>query len=150
MTRDERLRRVVNWINLTTLLGLLVARAGGGEVKPGPGGLLVAGDYKLAVPQQQCFTIGNVVNSHRPADWLLDPERTELLGHESGHATQYAWTGVFFFPLYGLASAWSWLLTGGYGARNIFERKAGLATGGYADRPLRPWASRLGTFFGPR
>lgn len=142
MTRGERLRRVVNWINLTTLLGLLVARVGGSKVRPGPGGLLVAGDYQLAVPKQQCFTIGNVVNSHRSTGWLLDPERAELLGHESRHSTQYAWTGPFFFPLYGLASAWSWLLTGGYGARNVFERRAGLAAGGYADRPLRGWLRR--------
>ncbi len=147
MTRRERLRRAVNWLNLTTLLGLLVARIGGAEVRRGPRGLLVAGGYKLAVPKQQCFTIGNVVNSHQPTAWLLDPQRTELLGHEAGHATQYAWTGPFFFPLYGLASGWSWLLTGGYGARNYFERKAGLESGGYADAPLRPWAARVAALF---
>jgi hypothetical protein len=38
------------------------------------------------------------------------------------------------------------VLTGDFGSRNIFERRAGLTDGGYADRPLRPalarWAGR--------
>ena len=27
-----------------------------------------------------------------------------------------------------------------FGARNVFERRAGLADGGYTDKPLREWA----------
>lgn len=142
MTRGERLRMVVNWINLTTLLGLLVTVLGRAELRRAPGGLLVAGSYQLPVPKQQCFTIGNVVSTRRTAAWLLEPERAELLSHEAGHATQYAWLSVVFFPLYGLAALWSWLLTGGYGARNIFERRAGLAAGGYENRPIRSWLRR--------
>jgi hypothetical protein len=46
-------------------------------------------------------------------------------------------------PLYFLAAVVSWLLTGDFGAQNIFERRAGLADGGYADRPLRPVFTRL-------
>jgi hypothetical protein len=38
----------------------------------------------------------------------------------------------------------SWGLTGDFGARNIFEGRAGLADGGYTDRPLRPGVARLG------
>ncbi len=49
-------------------------------------------------------------------------------------------------PLYFGAAGVSWVLTGDFGARNIFEQRAGLADGGYADRPLRPalvrWARR--------
>ena len=41
-------------------------------------------------------------------------------------------------PLYLTAAAVSWALTGDFGARNVFERRAGLADGGYADKPLRP------------
>ena len=40
-------------------------------------------------------------------------------------------------PLYLLAAAVSWALTGDFGARNVFERRAGLAEGGYTDKPLR-------------
>jgi hypothetical protein len=48
-----------------------------------------------------------------------------------------------FFPVYWSACAWSYALTGGYGARNVLERRAGLAAGGYDELPLRPWAARL-------
>ena len=41
-------------------------------------------------------------------------------------------------PLYLAAAAVSWALTGDFGARNVFERRAGLADGGYTDKPLRP------------
>jgi hypothetical protein len=37
----------------------------------------------------------------------------------------------------------SWALTGDFGSGNVFERRAGLATGGYAERPLRPALARL-------
>lgn len=40
-------------------------------------------------------------------------------------------------PLYLAAAAVSWALTGDFGARNVFERRAGLADGGYTDKPLR-------------
>jgi hypothetical protein len=46
-------------------------------------------------------------------------------------------------PLYFLAAGVSWLLTGDFGSRNIFERRAGLAEGGYPERPLRPVLTRL-------
>ena len=41
-------------------------------------------------------------------------------------------------PLYLAAAGVSWALTGDFGARNVFERLAGLADGGYMDKPLRP------------
>jgi len=66
-----------------------------------------------------------------------------LLVHEARHATQFACcAGLLMLPLYFLAAAWSWLLTGDFGTRNVFERRAGLAGGGYADRPLRPAVAR--------
>jgi hypothetical protein len=36
----------------------------------------------------------------------------------------------------------SWALTGDFGSRNVFERRAGLADGGYTDKPLRPAIAR--------
>jgi hypothetical protein len=36
-----------------------------------------------------------------------------------------------------LAAAWSWVRTGDPASRNLFERAAGLADGGYRERPLR-------------
>jgi hypothetical protein len=50
-------------------------------------------------------------------------------------------------PAYLLAAAWSWALTADFGTRNVFERRAGLADGGYSERPVRPalarWRARL-------
>jgi hypothetical protein len=40
-------------------------------------------------------------------------------------------------PCYFAAAGVSWLLSGDVGAWNPFERLAGLADGGYRDRPLR-------------
>ena len=53
-------------------------------------------------------------------------------------------------PLYFLAAGVSWGLTGDFGSRNVFERLAGLADGGYTDKPLRPAVARLaGRLAGP-
>jgi hypothetical protein len=45
-------------------------------------------------------------------------------------------------PLYLVAAAASWVLTGDTGAKNVFERRAGLTDGGYTDKPLRPLVRR--------
>jgi hypothetical protein len=71
-----------------------------------------------------------------------------LLGHEARHASQFACcAGLPMIPAYFAAAAWSWALTADFGARNVFERRAGLADGGYLERPVRPalarWHQRL-------
>ena len=69
---------------------------------------------------------------------MLDPS-SALFRHEARHATQYACCGgLVMVPLYLAAAAVSWALTGDTGCRNVFERRAGLADGGYTDKPLRP------------
>lgn len=131
---DVGTRRALNLANLSTPCGLLLARLGGAGVRPGPDGLLLAAGYRLPVPPAPAFTVGNVVLARRP-DLLARPA---LLRHESRHATQYAWcAGLPMVGLYLAAAAWSWLRTGDVASRNVFERRAGLADGGYADRPQR-------------
>ena len=49
---------------------------------------------------------------------------------------------VFALPLYFIAVGVSWALCGNIGAWNAFERQAGLADGGYPQRPLRPALAR--------
>jgi hypothetical protein len=132
-------RTVLTWVNGTTPLALLVAAAARTPVRRAPGGVLIAEGYRWRVPRQHCFTLGGVIFSRRTADWLLDVRRQRLLGHETRHVGQYAVLGPLFLPAYGLAAGWSWLTTGAYGCRNVFERHAGLAAGGYRDLPLRPW-----------
>jgi hypothetical protein len=105
-------------------------------VTPGPDRLFVGTGYRLPVPPAPAFCLGNVIITRRQA---LDPA-SALFRHEARHATQYACCGgVLMVPLYLLAAAASWLLTGDTGAKNVFERRAGLADGGYADKPLRGW-----------
>jgi hypothetical protein len=131
--RALRLRQVANWANLSTPLGLLVARLGRARTEAGPDGLVLARGYRLRVPAAPAFTVGNVV-LERVDDAVL-ARRPRLLVHESRHATQYALcAGPLLLPLYGLAALWSWLRAGDPATCNVFERLAGLEDGGYPRR----------------
>ena len=124
------------WINLangSTLAGLGVAALGGARVARSADRLFVGTGYRLPVPPAPAFCLGNVIITRQLG---LTPE---LLRHEARHATQYACCGgVLMVPLYLAAASMSWALTGDTGSRNVFERRAGLADGGYTDKPLRP------------
>ena len=134
MRTGLRVRQVVNWVNLSTPLGLLVAALGRARVDRGTDGLLLARGYRLRVPTAPAFTVGNVVVLRIEDDALA--RRPRLLLHEARHATQYAWcVGPLMLPLYGLAAAWSWLRSRDPVSHNVFERLAGLEDGGY--RPVR-------------
>ncbi|MCI0687208.1 MAG: hypothetical protein L0Y54_08235 [Sporichthyaceae bacterium] len=133
-----RVREIANWANGSTLLGLLAAGLGGATLRRGPNGLLLAHGYQLAIPprRSRAFTVGNVVLC-RLSDTEL-AEHPTLLTHEARHATQYAWcVGLLMLPMYFVAAGWSWVRTGDYASRNVFERLAGLADGGYVERPSR-------------
>ncbi|MFB9239831.1 hypothetical protein ACFFWC_30630 [Plantactinospora siamensis] len=140
----HRVRTVATWANGTTLVGLAVAAATRTRRHRTAYGVFIAGDYRGPLPRQECFTVGSVIFTRQPADWLLHPDRAELLGHETRHVGQYARLGPLFWPVYWAACGWSYALTGDYGARNVLERRAGLTAGGYRDVPLRPWAARVG------
>ena len=127
-----RLRQVVNYVNLSTPLGLLAAVLGRARVVAGPGGLVLATGYRLPVPAAPAFTVGNVVLLRADLDVLR--RRPRLLRHEARHATQYAvCVGPVMIPLYLVAAGWSWLRCRDFAWHNVFERLAGLADGGYAD-----------------
>ncbi len=138
-----------NLVNGSTLAGLLVGAAGRARFAPGGNGLVVGVGYRLAMPVAPAFCIGNVILARGDHAALAD--RPALAAHEARHATQYAWCGGLpMLPLYFLAAGTSWVLTGDFGARNVFERRAGLADGGYSDRPLRPWLASRGRRQGRR
>ncbi|MGJ9421366.1 hypothetical protein [Aeromicrobium sp. CF3.5] len=125
-----RARTVINWINLSTPLGLLIAWLGGATVVRRGRGTWLAGDYRYRFPVAGAFTIGSVIVSRHDAAWLR--ARPALLRHEDRHCTQYALLlGPVMLPLYVLAVAVSYLLAGDPATRNPFERWAGLADGGY-------------------
>ncbi|WP_348770104.1 hypothetical protein [Arthrobacter sp. E3] len=131
---SQRLRAVANAVNLSTATGLLLAVLSRTRVEKGPQGLLLGINYKPPLPLAGAFTVGNVVFYR--ADRALIDSRPELLEHEAGHATQYAWClGLPFFPLYAACAAWSLWRTGDPGSRNFFERNAGLQRGGYRELP---------------
>ena len=124
-----RVRQVVNWLNLSTPLGLLLAAAGRARLSSGPNGLMLAKRFRLPV-KAPAFTVGNVVLIRVPDQVLT--ARPALLRHEARHATQYAWClGPVMLPLYGLASVWSWLRCRDFASHNVFEVRAGLVDGGY-------------------
>ncbi|WP_285775303.1 hypothetical protein [Microtetraspora sp. NBRC 13810] len=134
MTRWQRFRQVVNFVNLSTPLGLLVAVLGRARLTPGPDGLVFAYGYRIPFPVARAFTLGNVVLTKYDADFLGGV----LLRHESRHATQYACClGVLMLPLYVLAVVLSVAICGHHGSWNLFEWLADLDEGGYERRS--PW-----------
>ena len=140
MRAGLRARQLVNLANGSTLAGLGVAAAGRARLTPSADGLFTGTGYQLPVPSAPAFCLGNVIITRRVS---VGP-RSALFRHEARHATQYAWCGgVLMVPLYLVATGVSWALTGDFGAGNVFERRAGLADGGYTAKPLRPAIRRL-------
>ncbi|WP_238148904.1 hypothetical protein [Serinicoccus sediminis] len=137
-TRADRRRHLLNWVNLSTPLGLTVAALGGARVRRGPSRCYLADHYRWSFPVAGAFTIGDVVISRHDLDRLA-ALRPGLLDHELTHSRQWAaCLGLPFLPLYLASMGWSWLRTGDRAARSVFERHAGLERGGYRDVPTRP------------
>lgn len=132
-----RIRTVVNWINLSTLLGLLIARIGDTTRRTRGRGTFVCTGYRFRFPVAGAFTVGSVIITKHDADWL--ESRPLLLQHEDRHCTQYAMLlgPVVMLPLYGIAVGISYLLAGDHSSYNPFERLAGLDDGGYPPPSTR-------------
>lgn len=126
-------RRIGNLVNLSTVLGVLIATTARGRIRSGPHGLLLAEECRLPWFPAGAMTIGNVVlTTGRFADLVRALPR--VLDHESRHASQWLrWGGLPFLPAYLLGGLWSLARTGDRAAGNPFERAAGLADGGYRD-----------------
>ncbi len=142
MGKWESLRAGLNWLNLSTLSGLALARCTGCRIEPGQQGLIYASNYRPRLPVAGAFTVGNVVFFRKH---FSDPgSHPRLLEHEAVHATQYALClGLPFIPLYFLAAGYSWLRTGDPASRNVFERRADLQAGGYTEHPAEKIMPRL-------
>ncbi len=131
-----RVRTVVNWINLSTLLGLLIATIGGAELERRGRGTWVAANYRYRLPLASAFTVGSVIISRHDRAYL--EARPALLQHEDRHCTQYAFClGPLMLPLYFLSVGVSWVLAGDHASYNPFERLANLADGGYPEARTR-------------
>jgi hypothetical protein len=145
----HRVRAVGNALNLSTPLGLLIAVAGRAKLRRGPEALVIAEDYRLPLPKAGAFTVGGVVLVPHGRLDAAESRQPGTAAHEAEHSWQYFWClGLPFLPFYALASGWSWLRTGDAWSRNVFERDAGLARGGYVEQPatnagLRRIAGRI-------
>jgi len=150
MRPRSRVRSVANWVNLSTPAGLLVAHLAADRPRRSRDGLWIVHGYRPTLPSARAFTLGSVILLRDPLPGPgLDPVGrvpVRLLAHEERHATQYAWCGGLLMPVgYAVAAGWSWLATGDPASRNVFERRAGLADGGYREWPTRSvWGSRTG------
>lgn len=137
--RGQRARAIANWMNLSTPLGLVAARAGRASVRRGPHRLWIAEGYRLPFPAAGAFTIGSVVLVPRRSLSDLESHYPQILDHERTHALQWALSlGLPFLPLYCAGMAWSRLRTGTAHGANPFEVTANLAKGGYRQVPPRP------------
>ena len=138
LTPAQRARRLANRLNLSTPLGLAIARVGRARTRPGPYGLVLAEGYRFRFPVAGAFTVGDVVVTAHTFDGL-GRHLPDLLAHEERHSRQYAVAlGLPYLALYTLAMGWSVVRTGDRSSANVFERHAGLVAGGYVERPVRP------------
>ncbi|WP_159616069.1 eCIS core domain-containing protein [Arthrobacter zhaoguopingii] len=134
MSSGGAVASALNWLNLSTPCALLLARAKGCTLSPGPGGIIIAEGWTGRLPIAGAFTVGSVVFLRGPRSRA----GKALLTHEARHSLQYAaCLGLPFLPMYFAAAAWSVLRTGDPASLNPFERHAGLADGGYRQRPVR-------------
>ncbi len=123
----DHTRHRVNWLNASTPIGLLVARALGLEHKHIFSLHYLVRGYDLKFPAADAFVIGDVIFI-RDGVVITKP----LFDHEKHHAIQYAMCGgVLMWPLYALASSWSWLRARNAWQHNIFEVSADLRAGNY-------------------
>lgn len=130
------LRTVLNWLNLSTVLGLVIANLGGARVTPIGRGTLLATGYRHGFPGANAFTVGSVITSKHALAYFAD--RPALLRHEDRHCTQYAWVlGVVMLPCYLLCAGISWVLAGDRSSFNPFERLANLSDGNYPPPTTR-------------
>jgi hypothetical protein len=125
-----RIRTVLNWLNLSTLLGLGIARLGGASIARRGRGTYLATGYRFGFPVASAFTVGSVITSRHDLAYFV--ERPVLLQHEDRHCTQYAFVlGVVMLPFYFLCVGISYAIAGDHSSYNPFERLANLADGNY-------------------
>lgn len=131
-----RVRTVLNWVNLSTPLGLLIARLGGATVVRRGRGTYLATGYRHGFPVASAFTVGSVITSRHDVAYFA--QRPVLLQHEDRHCTQYAFVlGVAMLPVYLVCVGLSWVVAGDHWSYNPFERLANLADGNYPPPTTR-------------
>lgn len=142
-TRWTRVRMVLNWLNLSTPLGLLLAWLGGSTIVRRGRGTYLATGYRWPFPVATAFAVGCVIISKHEAAYFVG--RPRLLQHEDRHCTQYAFMlGLLMLPIYFGCAAVSWIVAGDHWSYNPFERLANLTDGNYLPPQTRDWRKMFG------
>jgi hypothetical protein len=135
---DNDKRHILNNFNLSTFLGLLIAKIIGGTTIQLDNHIYINYGRKGKYLKAWAITIGDVVlakkdkncdkcKSGKPHD-LSD----RILRHELKHSEQFAnFGGVIFLALYLFASIKSFIIYKNVWQGNIYEIQAGLQDGGY-------------------
>lgn len=131
-------RRVANLANLSTPLGVLLGCLGRGSWHRRRG-LLVVERVRLPWVNASAMTVGDVVLVMGSTVEEVERRFPRLMEHEEEHSWQWAYClGLPFIPLYAAASLWSLMRAGDRATRNVFERQAGLVSGGYVSGAAQP------------
>jgi hypothetical protein len=135
---DNRKRHILNNLNLSTFLGLLISKIIGGTTIQLDNLIYINYGRKGKYKKAWAITIGDVVlakqdrnckecKSGTPHD-LAD----RILRHELKHSEQFAkFGGIIFLALYLFASIKSFIIYRNIWQGNIYEIQAGLEDGGY-------------------
>lgn len=146
MKASRVLRHIINLASGISLFGALLGTLTRGRPHWHlEHGLLIFHNCHLRWPYASAVTFGDVVLVlSPPIRWATVADLPpQLLVHEARHASQYAWVlGFPYFPLYWLACAYSWVITGDHWSRNPFEVRAGLHAGGYVQKVSRRTQNR--------
>ena len=136
MDNDKRQR--LNRLNLSTPLGLLIAKIIGGTTIQLENGLYMNYGRKGKYKKAEVITVGDVLLVTFNKDCLHCQQKDlydlspNLLRHELKHSEQFAkFAGIIFLALYLFASIKSYIQYKNFWQGNIFEIQAGLVDGNY-------------------
>jgi hypothetical protein len=135
---DNRKRHILNNLNLSTFLGLLISKIIGGTTIQSENGIYINYGRKGKYNKAWAITIGDVILAKQDKNCrqckLGNPHNlsSAILRHELIHSEQFAkFGGVIFLALYSFASIKSFIIYRNHWQGNIYEIQAGLSDGGY-------------------
>lgn len=109
---------------MSTYLGLFIAKIFGGTIIQLDSKVFINYGRKGIYLKSKAITIGDVILA-------TGNMKNSLISHELRHSEQYAYLGLFLFPLYVLSSLYSYIRYHNPWQGNIFEIRAGLEDGEY-------------------
>lgn len=122
---DNRKRHILNNLNLSTFLGLLISKIIGGTTIQLDNLMYINYGRKGKYQKAGAITIGDVILAKKRLS-------NSVIKHEVIHAEQFAkYWGIPFLALYSLSSIKSFIIYRNVWQGNRFEIQAGLEDGEY-------------------